>query len=498
MAEQYCFPERNSMFPQNGYEYQITKPAGSMYDIMKIVGALPDTSELLKDAVLASGNNFKIFYDLSATALTLEIGAKSVLGQISHIVSTSESDDGNIVSMEAMFKGLREYEMKIIYTDESDVKTTTTMVYTYPMEVSPKGTMDNWFVTYAFDEDGQLEVYLSNDYEGLRAEDSKLETTDKFPSDAWMFMETLLEPSAMRGSYLKLGMGADHAADSKITFHYPIPGDSIKPTDIAIIGFKEESNHYILQRQTFPGNSPANPLPSYWIHECVDTSNYMYTDVVSSGNSQCPSNPHTLRVADTKMPFFDYWHYESGCAESDLTCWEPVTKTCFADQTHVCSISEADALVMATDEHIQVGVYDVGPLDAIKLAPGDTGNQYKVIFLGEKLDLSCTDTDADGVKYVFEYNSEKFMDKSQFGYDTISFSCVNDYDQKYTDFKAIFDALKCIPLSEVQPDDDVDDGGNDDGQDDDCAATFSCEYSQAAIITSSSAIITVFLVVALF
>ena len=44
MAEQYCFPERNSMFPQNGYEYQITKPAGSMYDIMKIVGALPDTS----------------------------------------------------------------------------------------------------------------------------------------------------------------------------------------------------------------------------------------------------------------------------------------------------------------------------------------------------------------------------------------------------------------------------------------------------------------------
>ena len=59
----------------------------------------------------------------------------------------------------------------------------------------------------------------------------------------------------------------------------------------------------------------------------------MYTDVVSSENSRCPSNPHTLRVADTKMPFFD-WHYESGCAESDLTCWEPVTKTCFADQTH--------------------------------------------------------------------------------------------------------------------------------------------------------------------
>ena len=174
----------------------------------------------MKDAVLASGNNFNIFYDLSATALTLEIGAKSVLGQISHKVTTSESDDGKIVSMEAMFKGLREYEMKIIYTDESDVKTTTTMVYTYPMEVSPKGTVDNWFVTYAFDEDGQLEVYLSNDYEGLRAEDSKLETIDMFPSDAWMFMETLLVPSAMSGIYLKLDMGADHAADSKITFHY--------------------------------------------------------------------------------------------------------------------------------------------------------------------------------------------------------------------------------------------------------------------------------------
>ena len=174
----------------------------------------------MKDAVLASGNNFKIFYDLSATALTLEIGAKSVLGQISHKVSTSESDDGNFVGMVAMFKGLREYEMIIIYTDESDVKTTTTMVYTYPMEVSPKGTMDNWFVTYAFDEDGQLEVYLSNDYEGLRAEDSKLETTDKFPSDAWMFMETLLVPSYGSGSYLTLEMGIDHAADSKITFHY--------------------------------------------------------------------------------------------------------------------------------------------------------------------------------------------------------------------------------------------------------------------------------------
>ena len=39
--------------------------------------------------------------------------------------------------------------------------------------------------------------------------------------------------------------------------------------------------------------------------------------------------------------------------------------------------------------------------------------------------------------------------------------------------------------SEVEPEDDVYDGGNDDGHDDDCAATFSCEYSQAAIITSS-------------
>ena len=53
--------------------------------------------------------------------------------------------------------------------------------------------MDNWFVTYAFDEDGQLEVYLSDDYEGLRAEDSKLKTIDMFPSDAWMFLQNHLE-----------------------------------------------------------------------------------------------------------------------------------------------------------------------------------------------------------------------------------------------------------------------------------------------------------------
>ena len=166
----------------------------------------------------ARGNNFKISYDLSAAPLTLEIGAKFIPNQKSHIVSTSES--GEDVSMEAMFNGPREYQMTITYTDESDSATTTTMLYTYPEEVSARGMMDNWFVTYAFDEDGQLEVYLSNDYEGLRAEDSKLETIDMFPSDAWMFMETLLVPSAMSGIYLKLDMGADHAADSKITFHY--------------------------------------------------------------------------------------------------------------------------------------------------------------------------------------------------------------------------------------------------------------------------------------
>ena len=45
---------------------------------------------------------------------------------------------------------------------------------------------------------------------------------------------------------------------------------------------------------------------------------------------------------------------------------------------------------------------------------------------------------------MFEYNSDNFMDESQFGYDTISFSCINDYRKGYTDFKAIFDALKCV------------------------------------------------------
>ena len=44
LAKQYCFPERSLMFPQADYEYQFTRPAGSMYDIMKEVGALPDTS----------------------------------------------------------------------------------------------------------------------------------------------------------------------------------------------------------------------------------------------------------------------------------------------------------------------------------------------------------------------------------------------------------------------------------------------------------------------
>ena len=173
-------------------------------------------SVMMNLATPASGNDFKIAYDLSAAPLTLEIGAKFIPGQKSHIVSTSES--GEDVSMEAMFNGPREYQMTITYTDESDSATTTTMLYTYPEEVSARGMMDNWFVTYAFDEDGQLEVYLSNDYEGLRAEDSKLKTTDKFPSDAWMFLQNHLESND--GIFLFLEMGVEHEADSEITFHY--------------------------------------------------------------------------------------------------------------------------------------------------------------------------------------------------------------------------------------------------------------------------------------
>ena len=44
MAEQYCFPERGTTFQQDGFPYQFQKEKGSMYDAMKEVGALPDSS----------------------------------------------------------------------------------------------------------------------------------------------------------------------------------------------------------------------------------------------------------------------------------------------------------------------------------------------------------------------------------------------------------------------------------------------------------------------
>ena len=171
----------------------------------------------MKDAVLASGHDFKIFYDLTAAPLTLEIGKPAYNYVTSHSVYVSTRNNDNYVMMEAMFKGSREYEMKISF-DGGSVKLTTTMVYTYPEEVSLKATQDNWFVTYAFEEYGKLEVYMSSDYEGLRAEDSKLQTNDIFPIEAWMFMEEI--KTSLNGISLTLQMGAEYAADSKITFHY--------------------------------------------------------------------------------------------------------------------------------------------------------------------------------------------------------------------------------------------------------------------------------------
>ena len=44
MAEHYCFPERGTTFQQDGFPYQFQKGKGSMYDAMKEVGALPDSS----------------------------------------------------------------------------------------------------------------------------------------------------------------------------------------------------------------------------------------------------------------------------------------------------------------------------------------------------------------------------------------------------------------------------------------------------------------------
>ncbi|XP_063677611.1 uncharacterized protein LOC134813695 isoform X2 [Bolinopsis microptera] len=502
LAERYCFPATDTTFLQESFQYHFTKDASSLYDIMKEVAALPDSSVMTDDSSAAFGNKFQIAYDLSVAALTLKIGEGRKTGKTSHEVSTFSTDNGydvKTVRMVAMFTDSHEYQMNIIFFDpEILAEDTTTMSYTYPVDGdNAKGTMNDWYVTYAFDEDGQLEVYLSDRKDGLLAEDSKLKTTDKFPSHVWTFLKTQSEDIYADGLFLELSMGPDHP-DGVITFQYPIPGDSITDSDIEIVAMGAAGFGYILQRASYPGSS-AELINGFSFPECVNTDNYKYTDLVQSENPSCPQ-PNTVREVKSKMPYGKY-HIKETCQSDGYSCWDDTHDTCNAKQNFVCSVSEADATVMTTNEHIDVHVDNVGPFVGMELSEGD---RDKVIFLGERLDFICKDKN-DGAEYVFEYDPENFNDESQFGYDTISFSCVNDYAKLYTDFKAIFDALKCVHKPEDEPEDEPEDKPEDepeddgnDGHDDDCAKTFSCEYSQAATLTSSSAITIVLLVVAFF